>query len=140
MTVGTSGFMGLAVPLFGESELKQDTAATDFVTLTGDSSISGDFLVCRAGTTEKAWITSAGKVYLVGGLESAANVVLATTKTLKFSTPISTAVPTTGLAQGEILLVMKSTTPQLMCCVSAAGNTVAYFNAVSQTFGRSTCS
>lgn len=130
MTVGDRTYKGLAVPLFGESELKQDTAATDFVTLTGDSSITGDFLVCRAGETEKFWINSAGKAYSEGG------VTIAASKYLKFSAPITTAVPTTALTKGDVFLCMQSTTPQLGVCVSAAGNTLRYFTSSTATFGR----
>ena len=47
MAEGTSTFKGLAVPLSGESEIKQITAATDMLTLTGATSMSGDFLVMQ---------------------------------------------------------------------------------------------
>ena len=50
MTEGTTTYNGLGVPLYGESEIKQQTAATDLVTLTGAASISGDFLVCQNST------------------------------------------------------------------------------------------
>jgi hypothetical protein len=138
MTVGTGTYMGLAVPLYGEVELKQDTAATDFITLTGDSSISGDFLVCRAGATEKAWVTSAGKLHAAGGLQVHDDVVIATGKTLKFSAPFTTAAATTGYTIGDVFLMLKSTTPQLVTCTSSVGNVLYYRPADTQTFGRAT--
>lgn len=53
MPVGTDTYKGLALPLYGQSEVKQQTAAQDLLTLTAAStSASGDLLVLRdsAGT------------------------------------------------------------------------------------------
>jgi len=52
MAEGTNTYKGLAVPLQGESEITQLHAATDIVTLTANSSITGDFFICQtsAGT------------------------------------------------------------------------------------------
>lgn len=50
MAEGTKTYEGLAVPLFGESEIQQQTAATDLLTLTGASSMSGDFVVMQNST------------------------------------------------------------------------------------------
>ena len=47
MAEGTKTYNGLGVPLFGESEIEQQTAATDILTLTGATSQSGDFLVLQ---------------------------------------------------------------------------------------------
>lgn len=47
MAEGNSTFMGLAMPLFGESELTQTTTSKDIVTITGVASQTGDFLVCQ---------------------------------------------------------------------------------------------
>lgn len=132
MATGTSTYKGLAVPLNGEFECKQDTAATDFVTLTGDSSISGNFLVLRAGTTNKVVINSSGNIATEG------HVTLATTKTLKFSTPYTTA-PTTGLVKGQLFLALASGTPQIGCAINASTTVtdIKYFTANTATFGRS---
>ncbi len=68
MTEGTGTFMGLAVPLFGESEIQQQTAATDLLTLTGAASMSGDFLVLQNSTgTELVVISSSGAITTVRG-------------------------------------------------------------------------
>ena len=49
------------VPLQGECEIEQVTAATDILTITGASSQSGDFIVFQTSAgTEKAYLTSAG--------------------------------------------------------------------------------
>lgn len=141
MAVGTATFKGLAVPLNGECEIKQDTAATDFITLTGDASISGDYLVCRTGATEVFVINSAGSIEK-GGITTGVGVAglrLDTLKSLKFSTPYTTALPTTGLSKGEMFLVIASGTPQLAVQIAASTtvNVLKYFTANTSTFGRS---
>ena len=63
MTVGTNVGPQACWPLYGEVEHKQETAATDIITITGASSQTGDFLVLRnSAGTEKVYITSAGAV------------------------------------------------------------------------------
>ena len=63
MTVGDKTFKGLGVPLQGEFEVKQLTAATDFMTMTAAESISGDFLVMRDSD-----LTEVLKVFSHGGM------------------------------------------------------------------------
>jgi len=144
MAVGTSTYRGLAVPLNGEVELRQDTAAIDFITLTGDASISGDYLVCRTGSTEVFVINSAGAI-AAGSITTGVGVAglrLDTLKSLKFSAPYTTALPTTGLAKGEMFLVIQSGTPQLAVQIAGAStvNVLRYFTANTATFGRSSAS
>ena len=63
MAEGSRTFDGLAVPLFGESEIEAKTAANDILTLTGAGSHSGDFLVCQNNTgTELAVIDISGNI------------------------------------------------------------------------------
>lgn len=50
MAEGTKTYEGLAVPLFGESEIQQQTVATDILTLTGGTSMTGDFVVMQNST------------------------------------------------------------------------------------------
>lgn len=132
MTVGSTQYKGMAVPLRGECDITQITAATDFITLTGAASISGDFLVCRGSTgTEYAYITSAGKAHFAGGLSLGTNL-------LRFSAVITTALATTALGVGDMYLVMKSSTPQLAVQIAAAStaNVLKYFTSNTATFGR----
>ena len=69
MAEGTRTFMGLAVPLSGESEIKQVTAATDILTLTGITSQTGDFLVCQdVDGTENFVVSSSGLISSVVGM------------------------------------------------------------------------
>jgi len=72
MAEGNKTYDGLAVPLFGESEIKQQTAATDILTLTGATSQAGDFLVCQTATgTENLVISSSGLITSVVGISAA---------------------------------------------------------------------
>lgn len=69
MAEGNETYEGLAVPLFGESEIEQQTAATDILTITGAGSQSGDFLVCQTNTgTENLVISSSGLVTSAVGM------------------------------------------------------------------------
>jgi len=58
MAEGTKTYEGLAVPIYGESEIQQQTAATDILTLTGAGSQSGDFLVCQSNTGTEVFVVS----------------------------------------------------------------------------------
>ena len=67
MAEGTSTFMGLAPALLGESEIKQQTAATDIVTITGAASQTGDYIVAQNSTgTEHFVVSSSGLVTATG--------------------------------------------------------------------------
>lgn len=67
MAEGTKTFMGMSVPLFGESVIEQQTAATDVLTITGAGSMSGDFIVCQNSTgTEKFVVSSSGLITAAG--------------------------------------------------------------------------
>ena len=67
MTAGIGSYQGMAVPLMGEAEITQVTAATDILTITGVSGQTGDFLVLRdSDETELLAITSAGAFTVSG--------------------------------------------------------------------------
>ena len=120
MPVGDSAYKGLAVPLFGESEIVQRTLGNDILTLTAITGATGDFLVARQDDgTELAVLDQNGSL----------NVVR-----LSFGIAAApTTAPTTGLTKGEMLVVWSSAThPVLGMCVSTATNLVQYiagFNA-----------
>jgi hypothetical protein len=89
---------GLGVPLYGDFEIKQRTAATDIATLTGASGQAGDFLVCQNSSgTEKFVVGSDGSI----------------------TVPILTTAPT-GAVAGEIYIVQSSTVIQLAIANSSA--------------------
>ena len=63
MTVGSNTFKGLAVPLSGESEIKQLVAATDIFTISGVSGQTGDFFVLRdSDGSEMLFVESTGQM------------------------------------------------------------------------------
>ena len=68
MAEGNKTFEGLAVPLFGESEIQATTAGTDILTLTGAADHTGDFIVCQhsSATTEKVVIDYEGNITNLG--------------------------------------------------------------------------
>lgn len=67
MAEGSETYNGLAVPLFGESEIQQQTVASDILTLTGGASQTGDFLVMQDSSgTELVVFGSSGLITAVG--------------------------------------------------------------------------
>jgi hypothetical protein len=122
MAEGNKTFMGLAVPLNGECEITQITAATDILTLTGNGSMSGDFIVGQTSAgTEKFVVDANGKITAAGG------VAISSGKFLNL--PVATTAITTGLVAGDMYLLKVSTAVQLGICISAAGNTCYYITA-----------
>ncbi len=73
MAEGNKSYMGLAVPLLGESEIKAQDATPDILTLTGASGTTADFLVCqhRTATTEKVVIAYDGAITTLGAVVGA---------------------------------------------------------------------
>ena len=124
MADGNKGYKGLAVPLWGESEIVQQTAATDILTLTAVTGASGDFLVAQtAGGGEVFVVGAAGEVTAAGKLAVSANRI-----TFGTAGSVTTA-PTTGLSKGEMMVVWSSAThPVLGMCVSTATQLVQYIH------------
>lgn len=160
MTVGNSTYMGLAVPLFGEFEITQTTAATDIMTLTGADSQTGDFIVARSSTgTERFVVQDGGNAVITQA--SAADIGV---KLVQASTPTASALavyandgstsrfevtknhglllrirttkPTTGLTKGELLLLFHGSSPKLAVCTSTAAKTLKMIRLKTKTFGR----
>jgi|SRR3990167_308753 len=76
MAEGTKTFEGLAVPLFGESEIQQQTAASDILTLTGAASMSGDFVVLQDSSgNELFYITNEGEVNIAVNSTAATSAI-----------------------------------------------------------------
>jgi len=77
MTTGTLTYKGLAVPLHGESDIKQITASIDILTITGATSQSGDSIVCRdVDGTENFWVNADGGIYSRADVSATAYVGL----------------------------------------------------------------
>lgn len=68
MAEGTNTYMGLAVPIYGESEIQQTTLGNDILSITGVASQTGDFLVLQNSSgTERFVIEDGGNVVIVKG-------------------------------------------------------------------------
>lgn len=160
MAEGSDTYMGLAVPLFGDFEIKGRTAATDIMTITAASGATGDFIVCQTvGGGELFVVDNAGAI-TVGSSLTVANGVTVTaggatitagdlvvtagdielnskTNYLRFSAAITTA-PTTGLTKGDVFVAFGHTRPQIGICISTAANTLWYITADTSAFGKTT--
>jgi hypothetical protein len=91
MAEGTKTYMGLAVPLYGESEIQQQALATDILTLTGATSQSGDFLVCQGATgTEYFVVASSGSITARGAAFTGAVTVTGAAVDFAISSTTST--------------------------------------------------
>jgi len=88
MAEGTGNINGLAVPLYSEFELKQRTAATDIMTITGATSQSGDFIVAQGSTGTEVF-----------SVEDSGRMVAADWPVFSI-TPLTTA-PAAGLTAGQ---------------------------------------
>ena len=68
MAEGVKTYMGLAVPLYGESEIQQQTVATDVLTITGGASMTGDFIVMQNSTGAELFVVSSSGLVTAKGL------------------------------------------------------------------------
>jgi hypothetical protein len=144
MAEGTKTYEGLAVPLLGEAEMVQQTAATDLLTMTGAASMTGDFLVLQDSTgTELFVINSDGDIATITNfaddvsLETGKHVILAKTDQTTYSRlrlpVLNTAPSSAGLTKGDIWLA-KATTDiyRLALCISTVAGTVKYGSRVAR--------
>jgi hypothetical protein len=97
MTTGNKqGMAGGSVPTYGESELVQQTAATDFLTLTGASSMTGDFLVLRNSSNTELWyVVAAGRQIMAvthSGTSALASLDITTTDATTYSSGYGAAI------------------------------------------------
>ena len=109
MTEGKDAYKGLAVPLFGDCEIKARTIGTDILTLTGKTSQAGDFLVCRTGTgasseefsVDVSGNVTAGSIGATGGT-TLTGVATYTSKPIYGAAAILTTEPAAGMTTGGI--------------------------------------
>lgn len=96
MAVGTSSWMGLGLGRYGEYELTQITLGNDIVTITGATSQTGDFLVCRiAAGTEVFSVDVSGNV-----IATSVDVSGCVQGTVYGAAPSTTTCPAGGMAPG----------------------------------------
>jgi hypothetical protein len=108
MAEGTKTFHGLAVPLLGESEIQQQTAATDILSLTGASAMSGDFVVLQDSSGTELFVVGA-KGEISGKIVSSAATSF-----------ISLALGSTG-AVTNFLAVSTTTAPSYFLSIASSG-------------------
>lgn len=163
MAAGTTTYDGLAVPIYGESTITQQTAATDILTIKGANGQAGDFLnLIDSTATERFVVEDGGNVVMTQ--KAAADVGLkilrasgptahalkiadngdgttkqfAITKNYGLLCRIFTTRPTTGLTKGELLLLFHGSTPKLGVCISTVGQAIKMVRLKTKTFGRLT--
>ena len=89
MATGSSTFMGLGMPLFGEANMTGATAANDILTMTGASGQTGDFLVCESSAGAEGFVVSStGRI---------ATMVLGTVALATLASNASATVALTGI-------------------------------------------
>jgi len=98
MAEGSSTYKGLAVPLFGESEIKQVTAANDILSVTGVSAQTGDYLVLQDSSGVEDFVFNKDGTLVLGKTSQAAFS--------KLRLPILSTAPTSaaGIAKGDVWL------------------------------------
>jgi len=76
MATGTGTYKGLAVPLFGESNIVGQTAADDTLTITGPAAHSGSLLVLEnSDGTDQFTVSAAGAVVATGTVRGTAGLI-----------------------------------------------------------------
>jgi hypothetical protein len=162
MTAGTSTYMGLAVPLYGECDIKAQSTTLDVLSISGASSGTGDYIVAKSYAGTEAFVVQDGG-NIVMTQTAAADIGL---KMVQYSTPTADAItvyandaatirwaitknhgmllryrttkPSTGLTKGEMLLMFHNSTPRLAVCTSTAGDTLKMIRLRTKTLGRLT--
>lgn len=109
MAEGSDTYKGLAVPLFGDFEIKQRTAATDIVSISGASGQTGDFIVAQDSSgNEKFVVEDSGRIH-------AADWPV-------FDGTVATTAPTTGLTTGQLFIYTAANVYQI--AFATAGGTL----------------
>lgn len=108
MTVGSDHWKGLAVPLFGDFEIRQNVLGNDILTITGATSQTGDFLVARiADETEMFVVSADGNITVPGTFEATGAQTFTGAVTFTdfpvLNAALLTTKPTTGFTTGELL-------------------------------------
>lgn len=133
MAEGIRTWDGAAVPLLGESEIKQQDAAADVLTITLASAVTGDALVVQDSTGTELFVIGPAGQLTFAGQAGTAGVVLQKTGTgqttfARLRLPIlETAPASAGLTKGDVWLA-KATTDvyRFALCISTAAGTPRY--------------
>lgn len=154
-------YKGLAVPLYGDSQITGQTAANDILTITGAASQSGDYLVIENSSGTEAFVVEDGGNVAITQLaagdvglsiarysgptahafqvtDNGGTVQTAITKNYAYLMKVRTTRPTTGLTKGELMLLFHGSTPKIGVCTSTAAKTIKMIRLRTKTFGRLT--
>ena len=135
MAEGISTYMGLAVPLSGESEIQQVTLGNDILTLSGVASQTGDFLVCQNSSgTEVFYVDVSGNVVSAADVQSATLTVTGI-GTLDFTAAnVGTHTFTvTGLTSNDVVVISpREATDGLLAVDLVAANVLSIRNGTSE--------
>jgi hypothetical protein len=135
MAEGSNSFMGLALPLTGNSEITAKDDTYDIVTITGYSTNqAGDFIVAQTSAgTEKFVVDASGNVTAAGTLavtgavnltaKIASQLGLGTVAISSLASNASTTIALSGLTTKMVVQIFQTsnvTTPMPVVWVSAA--------------------
>ena len=131
MAEGSETYKGMAVPLFGESEIVQQTVGNDMLTLTGKASMTGDYIVCQNSTgAEVRVLNAAGEMTLqlaattqaagidIGVTSTGALAALGTTETYVSAVVVS---PSSKAIMNCAFVYMGGDTATVNTCVTLLG-------------------
>jgi len=106
MAPGNKAFKGLAVPLWGESEIAQVALASDILTITGVASQSGDYLVMRDSDGVEDFVFNSDATLVLSAKGSLAGAAFG-----KIRFPMLASAPTSaaGIKAGD-MWIAKATT------------------------------
>ena len=142
MAEGTSTYEGLAVPLFGESEITQITAANDIFTITGSSSMSGDFIVCQNSDGTELFVVDSNGAVTVGSSVTGTQhtlVVSATTMAggLNISVTSTGALQALGTTEHNVngVVISPSSKAIMNCALYYAGGSTTTVNTAISLLG-----
>jgi hypothetical protein len=101
MAEGNDTYKGLAVPLYGQSEIIQQTLGEDIITLTGASSQTGDFLVCQSSAGAEKFVADKDGNVELGGKVS--KMVLGTVALGSLASDASATVALSGITTDHVV-------------------------------------
>ncbi len=128
MAAGTNTYDGLAVPLLGESEIVQQTAANDILTIRQASASSGSPLVVRnSSSTNVFGLNSLGAIRTmvlstIALASLASNASASATLTGATTADVITFFPTAGFATGNGIFVGAILSADKVTLYSAGGS------------------
>ena len=123
MAEGNSTYEGLAAPLYGEYEQTQTTVGNDMVTLTGKSSMTGDFLVCQTSAGAEVFVVDVDGALTVASSLSGTQqslTVSATTMIAGLNVVVSSTGALNALGTAEVAVTGVTVSPDSDAIMNAA--------------------